>query len=210
MQTRLMAMLVAALLLLGGAPAALAADNTYRGSAQVTSQSGDELADGLRRALSATVVRLTGGRDLLARGDVAGALAQAPQFVLQYHYEPSAAGYTLVAFFDRNAVDNMLAELGAGSLAGTETVSGPPSEALVQVIGIDSAIDYARMLGQLEKLELVRNVQPEQVNEDRVTLRLQLGADLRSFLAVLESSGNMLMPTDAAGSGVDAVLAYQR
>lgn len=197
------------MLLLGTVPAALAAGNTYSGSAQVASQSSDELADGLRRALSATVVQLTGGRQLLARSDVADALAKAPQYVLQYHYEPSATGYTLVAFFDRSAVDNMLAELGAGALVGAQVISGPPSEALVQVTGIDSAIAYARVLGQLEKLDLVRSVQPEQVDEDRMTLRLQLGADLHSFLALLEASGGMLLPSDSAGTGVDAVLAYQ-
>lgn len=210
MQTRLMGVLVAVLLLFGSVLAAAAAGNTYSGSAQVGSQSGDDLADGLRRALASTVVRLTGDRELVRRADVAGALAKAPQFVLQYHYEPNAQGYTLEALFDRSAVDNMLAELGAGSLSGAQHISGRPSEALVQVVGIDSAIDYVRMLGHLEKIDLVRSVQPEQVSDDRVILRLQLGADLDSFLAVLESSGSMLMASAGAGSGVDVVLAYQR
>lgn len=210
MQTRVMSLLVAVVLLFASMPGAVAATNTYTGRASVASQSAGELADGLRRALAMAVARLTGDREVLARPDVAAALGQAPQFALQYHYEPADEGFTLVAFFDRHAVDNMLAELGGLTTLDREPPSGPPSEAVVLVTGIHSAIDYARMIGYLEGLDLVRSAQPEQVHDDRVAIRLQLAVDLHGFLAMLESGRTLLVQTSTAESGADAILAYQR
>ena len=66
-----------------------AAPTAYTGSAPVNSQNDDERAAALKTALANVVIEQTGDAGILARADVAKAVAQADRYVLQYSYRGS-------------------------------------------------------------------------------------------------------------------------
>lgn len=192
-----------------------AAPATYTGEATVVSQADAERNEALKTALANVVIEVTGDSGVLARSDVARAVGEAPRYVLQYQYRRGSAsdgtqpGLVLVAQFDRVAVDGMLRSLGlaaAGDTAGG--VVAEPSEAAVWISGIQSASDYARALGYLDRLDLVSSAQPVEARGDGVLVHLSLTTDLGRFLETL-GPGEPLSVTNASPpvDGVDATLA---
>ncbi|MFC5489505.1 DUF2066 domain-containing protein [Dokdonella soli] len=206
---------VCALVLALLAPAAWAAAPTgYMGTAPVNSQSDDERAEALKTALANVVVAQTGDSGVLARPDVAKAVAQAERYVLQYQYrrnpvagDAGEAKMTLVAQFDSAAVDRMLQRLGLGSADSKAAVSETPSEATVWIGGIRNAEDYARVIGYLGKNNFVRGAQPMQAHGDGILVKLSLATDLARFLDAVGMERTLTVASaPTSGDKVDATL----
>ena len=210
-----LAALLGLCLCLAGMPA-LAAPATYSGEAPVGSQSEAERAGALKTALAQVVVRLSGDAGILARDDVAQAVAQAEKYVLQYRYrrdvgvdEITAAvtdRLVFVAEFDRSAVDRMMAGLGLGD-AQVAAVDTTPSEQRVWISGIYSASDYARGLGYLSRQGLVRQSWPVEARADGVLVHLSLAGGLAHWLEVVGNEGVLRVNSASPPlDGIDATL----
>lgn len=194
-----------------------AAPSTYTGEAPVNSQSDDERAEALKTALANVVIDVTGDAGVLARSDVASAVAKADRYVLQYRYRQNSGAsadlspskWMLVAEFDSAAVDQMLQRLGLAGATGADIApEATPSEATVWIGGIHSADDYVRVIAYLARMNLVRSAQPVEARGDGMLVKLSLATDLKRFLdgvALERTLGvvNSAPPVD----GVDATLA---
>jgi hypothetical protein len=193
-----------------------AAPTTYSGEAPVASQSEGERAAALKSALADVVIRLSGDAGILARGDVAGAVAEADKYVLQYRYRrdvgvDEAGGSPtdrlfLVAEFDSRAVDRMLAGLGLGP-AQAAAPDVAPSERRIWVSGIHSASDYARGIGYLARQAQVRQSWPIEARADGVLVRLSLAGDLVRWLEIVDNEGVLRVNSASPPlDGIDATL----
>jgi hypothetical protein len=186
---------------------------SYTGTAPVNSQSDEERSEALKTALANVVVAQTGDSAVIARPDVARAVAQAERYVLQYQYRPNsgddaAAKLTLIAQFDSVAVDKMLQRLGIGAPAEQAAASETPSEASVWIGGIRSADDYARVIGYLGKNNFVRAAQPLRAHGDGMLVHLSLATDLAHFLDAVGMERTLAIGSaSAASDGADATLA---
>ena len=196
--------------------AAHAAPATYTGEAPVNSQSDSERAEALKTALANIVIEQTGDSSVLARGDVAQAVGRAERYVLQYTYRPNhdpaaPAPLTLVAQFDAGAVDRMLGSLGYGAAAQQALAPATPSEATVWIGGIDSADQYAQVMGYLARSNFVKEALPTAARRDGILVRLSLSTDLPHFLEAVDMERTLAVasaPTPIGGA--DAVLALAR
>jgi hypothetical protein len=193
---------------------ASAAPATYTGEAPVNSQSDDERVEALKTALANVVIEQTGDSGVLARSDVAAAVAKADRYVLEYRYKPNAEGagprWTLVAEFDSTAVDEMLQRLGLGpvSVGGTAPPEAAPSEATVWIGGIRSAQDYARVMAYLARNNFVRTTDPLRARGEGMEVRLSLTTDLAHFLDVVGMERTLNVVSGAPPvEGIDATLA---
>ncbi|MBX3693001.1 DUF2066 domain-containing protein [Dokdonella sp.] len=190
------------------APTAFAAPPTYRGEASVASQAEGERNEGLKNALGGIVMRLSGDSGVLARGEVAHAVAEAPRYVLQYQYrrDSEASQLVLVAEFDAAAVDAMLARLG---LADRSAVANePPGTHRLWIAGIQSAVDYARLLGYLDRHALVREVRPLEARGDGLLIEVGSASGLTRLLDALGSEGTLgITHASPPLDGIDATLA---
>ena len=187
-----------------------AAPTGYTGQAPVNSQSDDERVSALQTALANVVVAQTGDSGILARADVAKAVAQAERYVLQYQYKPNTgddgAKLLLIVQFDSVAVDKLLARLGVGAHDDAAALSETPSEAVVWVGGIRDANDYARLVGYLGHSNFVRATQPIQARGDSIMLKLSLATDFARFLDAVGMERTLVVDTSAHTEGVDATL----
>jgi hypothetical protein len=194
----------------------LAAPTTYSGEAPVASQSEGERAAALKSALADVVIRLSGDTGILARDDVARAVAEADKYVLQYRYrrdvgvdEISGSAIekrVLVAEFDSRAVDRMLAGLGMGP-AQAAAPDVAPSERRIWVSGIYSASDYARGMGYLARQAQVRQSWPMEARADGVLVRLTVAGDLLNWLEIVENEGVLRVNSASPPlDGIDATL----
>lgn len=210
-------MLVAALFAATVALPARAAPATYSGEAAVTSQSESERANALKTALAEVVIRLSGDPGILARGDVARAVADADKYVLQYRYRRDAAvdeasgaatvKLVLVAEFDSSAVDRMLAGLGLAGAGSAAVVDSTPTEKQVWISGIHSATDYARSLGYLAKQSMVRQSWPMEARDDGVLVHLGLSGSLPRWLEMVDREGVLRVNSASPPvEGIDATL----
>lgn len=210
---------LAMLLLLLGHSAALAAPATYAGEAPVISQSEAERAGALKTALAEVVIRISGDPGILANGNVAAAVAQAEKYVLQYRYQQSSAPadpadaettgsrLVLVAEFDSNAVDRMLAELGLGTANAADAIDTTPTEQRIWISGIHSAADYVRGMGYLNKQSLVRQLRPLEARGDGVLVRLTLSGGLQRWLGMVDGEGVLSVNSSSPPlEGIDATV----
>jgi hypothetical protein len=208
-----------ALSLLAVAPFAVA-DSLYTGQVTVVSQSEQDLATGLSAALGQVLIRLTGDNAVLTRPGVAKAVAQPNRYVQQYQYTQDAVGdsgqgrLSLVAQFDHAGVDQLLVDLGlartgGGDAAPAAAVDMRPQTYRVWVSGVNSATDYARVVGSLARNELVRSVQGEQARNDGVQLRLDVTGSLQRLLDSLGSGPVRVLNAAPPVEGVDALLGVQ-
>ncbi len=205
--------LLLALLMPLAAPAAPA---TYTGGAPVNSQSDPERTEALKTALANIVIEQTGDSSVLARGDVAQAVGRAERYVLQYTYRPNhdpaaPAPLTLVAQFDAAAVDRMLSSLGFGTAAQQALAPAPPSEATVWIGGIDSADQYAQVMGYLVRSNFVKEALPTAARRDGILVRLSLSTDLPHSVEAIDMERTLAAaPAPPPIGGADAVLALAR
>jgi hypothetical protein len=200
------------------------AGGLYTGQVLVVSQSDADRIEALKSALGEVVVRVSGDKGVLARPDVGKAIADAERYVQQFSYQQEVvteAGQpqvrlTLVAHFDRDAVDRLLRNPGStkdsppppdGQAAA---VDATPGSYRVWVAGVRSPQDYARLIGALSGNEFVREVQVELARGDGVQVRLTSATSLSRLLDNLSAGAvirvaNSKPPVD----GLDALLDLQ-
>jgi len=200
------------------------AGGLYTGQVPVASQSDGDRTEALKSALGEVVVRVSGDKSVLARPDVAKAVADAERYVQQFSYQQEVvteAGQpqvrlTLVAHFDRDAVDRLLRNAGSpkdspqpadGQAAA---VDATPGSYRVWIAGVRSPQDYARLIGALSGNEFVREVQVELARGDGVQVRLTTATSLSRLLDNLSAGAvihvaNSKPPVD----GLDALLDLQ-
>ncbi len=211
MRIRVLVRLVGLLVLLAGPLSLAAAPATYTGTAPVRSQSDTEREAALKTALAGVVIERSGDPGVLARPEVAKAVAQAERYVLQYHYRanPYAADdearLSLVAEFDSGAVDRLLAELGLGVTAGAAVEAS--SEARLAIGSIRDADDFLRLMAYLTRNNFVREVEPTGAHGEVLELRLSLRTGLAAFLEAVAMERTLAAaPGEASGPAVDAWL----
>ncbi len=190
------------------------AGGLYSGEVPVNSQAETERNEALKTAFAQVITKVGGDNSILTRAEVAKAIAAPGRYVQQYQYRQDVvnengqpqAHLTLVAQFDRDAVDQLV---GGAARTGTDTTAATETRAQsyrVWVSGIASADDYARLVGTLSHNELVRAVQAEQARGDGVELRIDTVGPLQR---VLDSLGNGPIHVSNAKppiEGVDALL----
>ena len=202
---------------------ASAGSGLYTGQVPVSSQSDAERTEALKTALAQVVIRVCGDSGALAKADVAKAVADAERYVQQFSYQQDVVTeggqpqvrLTLVAQFDRDAVDQLLRNLGllkdsAPAEGQAAPVDATPGSYRVWVAGVRSAQDYARLIGALSGNEFVRDVQVELARGDGVQIRLTTAASLSRLLDNLSASAVIRVakakpPVD----GLDALLDLQ-
>ena len=193
----------------------------YTAEVPVNGQSDTERAEALKTGLGQVVIRLTGDSGVFARSDVARQVAQAERYVQQFEYRQDIVTdsgqpqkrLTLVAQFDRDAVNQLLRTLGL-----TQPGSAPAGDVGVVhsgsyhlwISGVRSADDYARLIGALNANESVRDLQSEQARGDGVLLRVTLSSGLQSLLDNPALAGTIrLVKANPPIDGVDAMLSLQ-
>ena len=200
------------------------AGGLYTGQAAVASQSDSDRAEGLKNALAQVVMRVSGDSGALAKTEVAKAVAGAERYVQQFQYQQDvvtdSAGQqqlrlTLVAQFDRDAVDRMLRDFGLlkdsapkeAETAAAAAVDITPGTHHLWVGGIRTAQDYARIIAALSANESVRDVQVELAHGDGVQLRVATAGPLARLLDAL-NAGPVMRVTNARPpvDGIDALL----
>lgn len=177
----------------------MAAPATYSGESPVANQTEAARSGALKTALADVVIRLSGDAGILARDDVAKAVAAADKYVLQYRYrnetvtDDSTGGagqqLVLVAEFDSNAVDRMLAGLGLAGAGSAVAIDTTPVQKRVWLSGIHSAADYARSFGYLSKQAMVRQSWPIEARGDGVLIRVELAGDFNRWLGQVNQDG---------------------
>ena len=197
---------------------AMAAPSTYTGEAPVADQSEAARAGALKTALSEVVIRLSGDPGILARSEVAKAVAAADKLVLQYRYRRdntideasgmASASLVLVAEFDSLAVDRMLAGFGLAGAGSSAAIDSTPVEKRIWLSGIHSPDDYARALGYLTRQSLVRQSWPVEARGDGILVRVVLAGDFNRWLDLV-AADNVLQVNSASPpvEGIDATLA---
>lgn len=194
----------------------------YTGTIAVTSQSEAERSQALKSALAQVVVKLTGGDNaVLAKPEVAQAIANAANYVQLFQYVPNTGlvagqpqtSLNLVAQFDSAAVDKMIADLGLAhggapaTPAAAQAVTDTSTHTYrVWIGGLQSATDYARAAGALARNELVRGVRAEQARSDGVEMELEVIGPLPRMLQSLAGSPLRVLNAQPPIDGVDALL----
>lgn len=210
------------LMLLIAIAGACHAGGLYTGEAPVPSQSDSDRIEGLKNALAQVVIRVSGDPGALANPDLAKAVGDAERYVQQFQYRQDVATdangqpqvrLTLVAQFDRDAIDRLLA--GFGLIKGAATVpeqSGAPADATPGIYqlwigGIHSAADYARVIEAVSGNEFVRDTQVQLVRGDGIEVRVAATGSLKRLLDSLDA-GAILRVTNAKPplEGIDALL----
>jgi hypothetical protein len=210
--------LLLAILLLVLTTPIMAAPTTYSGEAPVASQSESVRAGALKTALADVVIRLSGDPGILARGDVASAVGEAEKYVLQYRYRSDtttddatgAVGQrlVLVAEFDSNAVDRMLAGLGLAGTGSAVAIDMAPARKRIWLSGIHSAGDYARGLGYLSRQPLVRQSWPIEARGDGILIGIEFAGDFSRWLSLVDQDGVVQVNSASPPvQGIDATLA---
>lgn len=215
--------LAACLCVLVWLPAVHAAD-LYSAQVAVTSQSDAERAGALKAALAQVVAGLAGGDSaVLARPEVAKAISDAVKYVQQYEYSSDVVTdngqpkvqLSLIARFDRNAVDKLLADLGlahgsVGQVQAERTAADvKPQIYRVWISGLNSAMDYTSAVGALSRNNLVHGVLAEQARGDGVELQIEVFGPLQRLLDSLPGSGLRVLNANPPLEGVDALLGIQ-
>ncbi|HET9033336.1 MAG TPA: DUF2066 domain-containing protein [Dokdonella sp.] len=197
---------------------AMAAPATYSGEARVANQSEVARANALKTALAEVVIRLSGDPGILARDNVAEAVAKAEKYVLQYSYRRDTAMDTfsgaekpqliLVAEFDSAAVDRMLGGLGIGEIGNAANIDATPVEKRIWLSGIHSSADYARGIGYLSRQPLVRQSWPIEARGDGILIRVEIAGDFNRWLGLVDQDGVMQVNSASPPvQGIDATLA---
>jgi hypothetical protein len=157
---------------------------------------------------------------------VAQAVANAANYVQQYQYAQDATTtadgkpqvrLSLVAQFDRTAVDKLIADMGLNQAGGAapnaqtaQAVADTQAQSFrVWIGGLHSAVDYARAVGTLSRNELVRGVKAEQARGDGAELRLDVTGPLPRLLNSLAASPLQVDNAKPPVDGIDALLSLR-
>lgn len=194
----------------------------YTAQVPVGSQADEERVTALRAAMAQVVVKVSGDAAIVAKPEVAKAIATADKYVQQYQYAQEVvtdngqpqARLNLVAQFDREGIDRLIAD-ASGVTRQPPGESAPPVPEVqsgtyrVWVSGIASAEDYARLIGSLRRNELLRGLQVEQARGDGVQLRLDAASSLPRLLDSLASGPVHVLNAKPPVEGIDALLGMQ-
>ncbi|MEP6484348.1 MAG: DUF2066 domain-containing protein [Rudaea sp.] len=189
----------------------------YSGQVPVNSQAEGERAEALKNALAQVIVKVSGDSAILTRPEIAKAVAGAGRYVQQYQYTQEIvndggqphARLSLVAQFDRDAVDQLVGGAAKGGDASSAAVDTKPQSFRVWVNGVTSADAYARLVGTLTRNELVRGVQAEQARGDGVELKIDTVGPLQRVLDSLGNGPIRVANAKPPVEGVDALLDMQ-
>jgi len=194
----------------------------YTGQVPVNSQADEERGGALKAALSQVLVKVSGDAAIVNKPDVAKAIGNAEKYVQQYQYAQDVVTdngqpqvrLSLVAQFDRDAVDRLIADATGAARPAAGDAAAAPAEVQsgtyrVWVSGIVSAEDYARMMGSLRRNELLRGVQVEQARGDGLQLRLDAASSLSRLLDSLGNSPLHVLNAKPPVEGIDALLGMQ-
>ena len=184
----------------------------YTGEVPVNSQSEADRNEGLKAALAQVFTKVGGDASVLARPDIAKAVAEASRYVQQYQFTPDVATSRLMlsAQFDRDAIDQLLGNAGTKSGdAAPAVVDTKPQSYRVWVRGVGSADAYARLVGTLSRNDLVRGVQAEQARGDGVELKIDTVGPLQRVLDSLGNGPIRVANAKPPVDGVDALLDMQ-
>jgi len=221
LRPRLRPFRLAAALILLAVGALVHAAGLYTGQVPVTSQADEERGGALKAALAQVVVKVSGDAGIVNRPDVAKAIAAADKYVQQYQYAQDVVTdngqpqvhLSLVAQFDRDAIDRLVAAGGAApaETAGAAAAPEAPQSGTyrVWVSGVGSAEDYARLMGSLRRNELLRGVQVEQARGDGLQLKLDAAASLARLLDALGAGPLHVVNAKPPVEGIDALLSMQ-
>lgn len=184
----------------------------YTGEVPVNSQSEGDRNEGLKAALAQVFTKVGGDASVLARPDIAKAVAEASRYVQQYQFTQDVATSHLMlsAQFDRDAIDQLLGNAGTkNGDAAPAVVDTKPQSYRVWVRGVGSADAYARLVGALSRNELVRGVQAEQARGDGVELKIDTVGPLQRVLDSLGNGPIRVANAKPPVDGVDALLDMQ-
>jgi len=207
----------------------LAAAGLYTGTVPVNSQDEAERAAALKTALGQVILRVSGDSAALTQPGVAKAVAEAERYVQQFSYQQDVVTeggaapqirLTLIAQFDRDAIDRLLRKHDLAQEEIPPPVEGQPAaEAApnpnpgsyrVWIAGVRSPQDYARLIGALSGNEFVRDVQVELARGDGVQVRVATATSLSRLLDAW-SAGAVIRVAKAKPpvEGLDALLDLQ-
>ena len=201
---------------------AVHAGGLYTGQVPVNSQADEERVGALKAALAQVVVKVSGDGAIVNKPEVAKAIAGADKYVQQYEYAQDVvtengqpqARLSLVAQFDRDAIDRLIGEAGGGARASGESAQAPEVQQngtyRIWVSGVASAEDYARVIGSLRRNELLRSVQVEQARGDGVQVRLDAAASLQRVLDSLTGGPLHVLNAKPPVEGIDALVGVQQ
>ncbi|HEY2396067.1 MAG TPA: DUF2066 domain-containing protein [Rudaea sp.] len=192
------------------------AGGLYTVQVPVASQDEAERAQALKTGLGQVITRASGDPGALGRPEVAKALTQAERYVQQFQYQQDVVTesgqpqvrLTLIAQFDRDAVDRLLGSTSAAAEpAAAPAADTTPGTYHLWVGGVRSGRDYARVIGALSAVDSVRDVQVEQARGDGMQLRLATAGPLSRLLDAL-NAGSVMRVTNAKPpvEGLDALL----
>jgi len=207
----------------------VAAAGLYTGSVPVNSQDETERAAALKTALGQVIVHVSGDNAALAQPGVAKAVAEAERYVQQFSYQQDVVTesggtpqvrLTLVAQFDRDAIDRLLRKHDlaqeetpavAGKAAPAESAPSPnPGSYRVWIAGVRSPQDYARLIGALSSNEFVRDVQVEMARGDGLQVRVATATSLARLLDAWSAGAVIrVAKTKPPVEGLDALLDLQ-
>lgn len=214
------ALLLALDLLTSGSSVLAASDPAYSADVPVNSQSDDDRIIGLRLALGQVLARLSGDASAVNRGDVAKALAQAPNYVQQYQYvratdtsnNVAPAPLLLNAQFDPIAVDELMRKLhlGAHESETSGVIPDHTGSVRVWISGLHSVADYARAMAALAGSENVITATPQRTHDDGILVVLKLRNGVQRLLENLAAAQilNPLPETKTPIDGVDLQLTF--
>lgn len=190
------------------------AGGLYSGEAPVNSQAEGERNEAMKTAFAQVITKVSGDTAILTRPEVAKAVAAPGRYVQQYSYRQDVTNdngqpqvhLTLVAQFDRDAVDQLIGGAARSGADATAAADTRVQSYRVWVSGIASADDYARLVGALGHNELVRAVQAEQARGDGVELRIDTVGPLQRVLDSLGNGPIHVSNVKPPIEGVDALL----
>lgn len=207
------------LLMLAAAGTTFADDSAATASGYSATVPVADTSDAARdKAIAAALAQVLTG---LAPGTTpaADALSQASGYVRNYKYQRAAggSGLQLQVDFDPGSVQHLVQQSGgtpavaanAPAAAGTSaTPAAAGGSGTWWVDGIDSAADFATMLGTLQQSDQLHDVTPIAAQGDGVLLQVTWNAPLADVLNALGSGGHL--QAAPAHPGADASLHWSR
>ncbi len=94
---------------------------------------------------------------------------------------------------------DLAADALARRFASTIENSGPPGRYAIRVAPIGSAEDYARLIGYLRGLPIVRRVQPTDADDGSLRVELELSTGIDGFARLVDGRGVLRVLPDRGG-----------
>lgn len=165
-------------------PAAAVPENPYEAVVPVEDESNASRDKALRLALIEVLKRVVGRSDAATSSVLARATSLVQQYTFQRDEATSALSFRAV--FDQSSVDDALKAEGL-PIFGVD--SGVVEAWIVQVRGLRTADDYARVLEHFGRIRGVRKVEVAEVSEQGVRLRMIVEGGTNRAIQLAEAGG---------------------